>query len=63
MRTMSEHAEKGSPVGAAIMVLIIVGLVTFGIGLMNDGDTASAAMAGGLLLLIGVYAVFGLAKD
>jgi hypothetical protein len=63
MSTMSEHAEKGSPVGAVIMVLIIAGLVTFGIGLMNDGDTTSAAMAGGLLLLVGVYAVFGLAKD
>jgi hypothetical protein len=60
---MSEHTQKGSPIGALIMVLVIAGLATFGIGLLNDGDTTSAAMAGGLLLLIGVYAVFGLAKD
>lgn len=60
---MTDHAQKGSPVGAVIMVLIIAGLMTFGIGLMNEGDTASAAMAGGLLLLIGLYGVFGLAKD
>jgi hypothetical protein len=60
---MSEHVEKGSPIGASIMVIIIAGLVTFGIGLMNDGDTASAAMAGGLLLLVGLFAVFGLARD
>ena len=60
---MSEHAEKGHPLAGVIMVLIISGLVSYGIGLMNDGDTASAAVAGGLLLLMGVYAVFALAKD
>jgi len=60
---MSEHAETGHPWGGAIMVGIIAGLVTFGIGLMNDGDTTSASMAGGLLLFVGMYAVFGLARD
>jgi hypothetical protein len=60
---VSEHAEKGHPVAGVIMVLIIAGLVVLGIGKMNNGDTASAAAAGVLLLISGLYAVFGLAKD
>jgi hypothetical protein len=60
---VSEHAEKGHPLAGVIMVLIITGLVTLGIGKMNDGDTTSAAIAGALLLAPGLYAVFSLAKD
>ena len=59
---MSEHVEKGHPLGAVIMVAIISGLVTYGIGLMNNGDVASASAAGVLLFATGLYAVFGLAK-
>lgn len=60
---MSEHAQKGHPIAGLIMVLIIAGLVTWGIGLMNDGDVASAAMAGVLLLGVGAFAVLALARD
>ena len=60
---MSEHAEKGHPIGAFIMLLIICGLVAWGIGLMNDGDVASAAAASVLLFLSGAYAILGLARD
>lgn len=59
---MSEHVEKGHPLGAVIMVAIICGLVTYGIGLMNNGNIAAAAAAGVLLFFSGLYAVFGLAK-
>ena len=52
---MSEHAEKGHPIGAVIMVAIISGL-------MNNGDVASASAAGVLLFGTGLYAVFGLAR-
>ncbi len=60
---MSEHAQKGHPIAGLIMVLIISGLVTYGIGLMNDGDVASAAMAGVLLLALGAFAVLSLARE
>ena len=61
---MSEHSDnKKSAIGAIIMLLILAGLVTYGIGLMNNGDTASAAIAGGLLFLFGLYPVFVLGKD
>lgn len=61
---MSEHSEnKKSAVGAIIMLLILAVLVTLGIGTMNGGDTPSAAIAGGLLFLFGLYPVFALGKD
>ncbi len=61
---MSEHAEtKNSAIGAIVMLLIIAGLTTWGIGLMNDGALAAAAIAGLLLFLVGLYAVFALGKD
>ncbi len=59
---MSEHVEKGHVIGAFIALIAIVALVTWGIGLMNDGDIASAAMAGVLLLGFGCYVVLSLAK-
>jgi hypothetical protein len=43
--------------------LILAVLVTLGIGTMNGGDTPSAAIAGGLLFLFGLYPVFALGKD
>ena len=40
---MSEHSEtKNSVVGAVIMLLIIAGLVTLGIGAMNSGANGPA---------------------
>ena len=61
---MSEHVEtKKGPVGAVIVLLILAGLVTWGIGLMNDGNVGAAAISGGLLFLIGLYATFVLGKD
>lgn len=61
---MSEHSEnKQASIGAIVMLLIIAGLVTWGIGLMNNGAYTSAAGAGLLLFLFGLYAVFALGKD
>ena len=60
---MSEHAEKGHPLAGIIMVAIIAGLVTFGIGAMNDGNMLAASMGGILLFLVGLYATLVLGKD
>lgn len=61
---MSDHAHsKNSTVGAVIMLLVLVGLVVAGIGLMNGGAYASAALAGGLLFLFGLYTVLVLGKE
>ncbi|MBK9738046.1 MAG: hypothetical protein IPO93_00655 [Actinobacteria bacterium] len=60
---MSEHADKGHPIGAFIMLLIICGLVVWGIGLMNDGNSAAAAGAAVLLFGTGAYGILGLARD
>lgn len=61
---MSDHSEpKYSPLGAIVILLILVGLVVWGIGLMNGGAIGAAAIAGGLLFLFGLYAVFALGKD
>ena len=60
---MSEHAEsKTSPVAAVIMLLIIVGLVVYGIGLMNSGEYAGAGLAGVLLLATGLVMVLKIGK-
>lgn len=59
---MSEHAEKGHPLAGIIMVAIIAGLVTWGIGAMNDGNMIAASISGLLLFLFGVYATLVLGK-
>ncbi len=62
--TMSEHTDnKKAAVGAIVMLLILCGLVVWGIGLMNSGAYTAAAGAGALLFLFGLYAVFALGKD
>ncbi len=60
---MSEHAEKNHPLAGIIMVAIIAGLVTFGIGIMNDGNVGGAAIGGVLLFLVGLYATLVLGKE
>lgn len=60
---MSEHAEsKTSPVAAIIMLLIIAGLVVFGIGLMNSADYFGSGIAGVLLFLTGLVMVLKVGK-
>jgi len=59
---VSEHAEKGHPLAGIIMVAIIAGLVTWGIGAMNDGNMIAASISGLLLFLFGVYATLVLGK-
>lgn len=59
---MSEHAPKAHPIGALIMVVIIVALTVLGIGAMNGGDTASAMMLVPLLGGFGIYVVLSLAR-
>lgn len=61
---MSDHAHsKSHPVGAVILLLILAGLVVWGIGLMNGADYVGAAMAGGLLFLFGLYTVLVLGRE
>lgn len=61
---MSEHEHsKNASVGAIIMMLIIAGLVVWGIGLMNDANYVGAAVAGGLLFLFALYSVLALGKE
>jgi hypothetical protein len=60
---MSEHAEKGHPIGAVIMVLILTVLCMAGLSLMNAGQTVGLAIAGVLFLVVGFIAVFALGKD
>ena len=58
------HAESQNSTFAAILVaLIISGLTVWGIGLMNNADYTSAAMAGGLLFLFSLFVIFSLGKD
>lgn len=59
----NEHAEKGHPVGALIMVLIIVALAVLGIGALNGGDTSLSMLIVPFFGGWGIYAVLGLAKD
>lgn len=60
---MSEHAEsKTSPIAAVIMLLVIAGLVVWGIGLMNSGAYVSAGVAGLLLFLTGLVMVLRIGK-
>lgn len=58
---MSEHVEKGHPIGAVIMMLIITALVVLGIGAMNN-DSASALLIVPFLGGYGLYVIFGLGK-
>lgn len=61
---MSEHADtKNSTFAAIVVMLIIAGLVTWGIGLMNSGAYLEAAAAGGLLFAFGLYACLVLGRD
>ena len=61
---MSENGHsRNDAIGGIVMLLIIAGLVTWGIGVMNDGAIMSAAGAGILLFLFGLYAVFSLGKE
>lgn len=61
---MSEHAEsKNSTFAAIVIALIIAGLTTWGIGLMNDADYVSAGVGGALLFLFSLYVILGLGKD
>ena len=61
---MSENGHsRNDAIGGIVMLLIISGLVTWGIGLMNNGAYTSAAVAGILLFLFGLFAVFSLGKD
>ena len=60
---MSEHAESTtSPIAAVIMLLVIVGLVVWGIGLMNGGEYVGAGLAGLLLLVTGLVMVLRIGK-
>jgi hypothetical protein len=60
---VSEHSDnKQASIGAIVMLLIIAGLVVWGIGLMNNGAYAAAGGAGILLFLFGLYAVFSLGR-
>jgi hypothetical protein len=60
---MSEHVEKGHPIGAVIMVLILTVLSVLGLSLMNSGQTVGLGIAAALFLVVGLIAVFVLGKD
>lgn len=60
---MSEHAEKGHPIGAFFVLLVICALVAYGIGIMNDGNTPAAAVAALLLFIARGCGILGLARD
>jgi protein-S-isoprenylcysteine O-methyltransferase Ste14 len=61
---VSEHVEtKKGPVGAVIVLLVLAGLVTWGIGLMNSNDYMASGAAGVLLFFFGLYTVFVLGKE
>lgn len=55
------HAEKGHPIGAVIMVLIIVGLMVYFLGFADS--IAASLLTVPFTLGIGLYAVFGLGRD
>lgn len=60
MSEHDEHSDKGHPIGAVIMVLIIVGLVTWLFSLAAGMN--NALMTVPFTLGVGLYAVFGLAR-
>ncbi|MHB1067388.1 MAG: hypothetical protein ACYC2Z_08185 [Candidatus Nanopelagicales bacterium] len=60
---MSEHAAKGHPVGAFILLAVICLLAAWGLGLMNGGDIRLGAGGAALLFLFGAYAIVGLGPD
>lgn len=60
---MSEHAPTTThPIGAIVMLLIFAGLVTWGIGLMNDGNYVASGAAALLLFLTGLVMVLKVGK-
>lgn len=60
---MSEHApSKTHPVGAIVMLLILAGLVAWGIGLMNDGNYVASGVAALLLFVTGLILVIKVGK-
>lgn len=60
---MSEHApSKTHPIGAIIMLLILAGLVAWGIGLMNDGNYVASGVAALLLFVTGLILVLKVGK-
>ena len=60
---MSEHATKGHPVGAFILLAIICLLAAWGFGLMNGGDFRLGAAGAALLFLFGTYVIVALGPD
>ena len=60
---MSEHAESRTwPVAGIIMLLILTGLVVWGIGLMNDGNYVGSGIAGALLFGLGLVMMLKIGK-
>lgn len=60
---MSEHAPSTThPIGAIVMLLILAGLIAWGIGLMNDGNYAASGAAALLLFLTGLVMVLKVGK-
>lgn len=60
MNEHADHAEKTHTLAAVIMVLIIVGLITW---LLSFADSwSSAFLTVPFTLGVGLYAVFGLAR-
>lgn len=60
---MSDHApSKTSPIAAIVMLLIIAGLVAWGIGLMNSAVYGPAGGAALILFLFGLVMVLKVGK-
>ena len=60
---MSEHAPTTThPIGAIVLLLILCGLVAWGIGLMNDGNYVASGVAALLLFLTGLVMVLKVGK-
>ena len=45
------------------MLLVLAGLVVWGIGLMNSADYVSAGLAGAILFVFGLYTVLVLGRE
>ncbi len=60
---MSEHAHKAHPVPAVILVLILAGLIGYGISLMNAGQTFGSVVVAAIFALFGIFAVLVLGRE